>query len=51
MGHEDGVDQVKEEEDGVVALGGGRWARIYMGDEDGVGPVNKEDEGVKLDGG
>jgi hypothetical protein len=50
MGHEDGVDQVKEEDDGVMALGGGR-ARIYMGDEDGVGQVKKEDKGVKLDGG
>jgi hypothetical protein len=50
MGHEDGVDQVKEEDDGVVALGRGR-ARIYMGDEDGVGQVKKEDKGVKLDGG
>ena len=36
MGDEHGVDQVKEEEDGVVALGGGR-TRIYMGDVDGVG--------------
>ena len=47
MGDEDGVDQVKEEEDGVVALGGG-CTRIYMGDVDGVGQVKKEGEGVKL---
>ena len=50
MGDEDGVDQVKEEDDGVVALGGGR-TRIYKGDVDGVGQVKKEDEGVKLGGG
>jgi hypothetical protein len=47
MGDEDGVDQVKGEDDGVVALGGGR-TRIYMGDVDGVSQVKKEDEGVKL---
>ena len=47
---EDGVDKVKEEDDGVVALGGGR-TRIYMGDVDGVGQVKKEGEGVKLGGG
>jgi hypothetical protein len=47
MGDEDGVDQVKEEDDGVVALAEGR-TRIYMGDVDGVGHVKKEDEGVKL---
>jgi hypothetical protein len=29
MGDEDGVDQVKEEGDGVMALGRGR-TRIYM---------------------
>jgi hypothetical protein len=50
MGDEDGVDQVKEEVNGVVALGGDR-TRIYMGDADGVGQVKKEDEGVKLGGG
>ena len=33
MGDEDGIDQVKEEEDGVVALGGGRTC-IYTGDVD-----------------
>jgi hypothetical protein len=47
MGDEDGVDQVKEEVNGVVTLGGDR-TRIYMGDADGVGQVKKEDEGVKL---
>ena len=46
MGDEDGVDQVKEEDDGVVALGGGRMC-ICMG----VGQVKKECEGVKLGGG
>ena len=50
MGDEDGVDQVKEEDDGVVALGGGR-TRIYMGDVEVVGQVKKEGEGVKLGGG
>jgi hypothetical protein len=50
MGNEDGVDQVKEEDDGVVALGGGQ-TRIYVGDIDGVGQVKKESEGIKLDGG
>ena len=50
MGDEDGVDQVKEEDDGVVALGGGR-TRIYMEGVDGVGQVKKEGEGVKLGGG
>ena len=47
MGDEDGVDQVKEEEDGVVALGGGR-TRIYMGDVDGISQVKKEDEGRQV---
>jgi hypothetical protein len=47
MGDEDGVDQVKEEDNGVVALGGGR-TRIYMGDVDGIGQVKKEGEGAKL---
>jgi hypothetical protein len=50
MGDEDDVDQVKEEEDGIVALGG-RRTRIYMGDVDGVGQVKKEGEGVKFGGG
>jgi hypothetical protein len=50
MGDEDGVDQVKEEDDGVVALGGGRTC-IYKGDVDGVGRVRKEGKGVKLGGG
>jgi hypothetical protein len=27
MGDEDGVDQVKIEDDGIVALGGGRWVK------------------------
>jgi hypothetical protein len=27
MGDEDGVDQVKIEDDDVVALGGGRWVK------------------------
>ena len=27
MGDEDGVDQVKMEDDGVVALGGGQWVK------------------------
>jgi hypothetical protein len=49
MGNEDGVDQVKEEDDGVVAHGGGR-TRTYMGDVDGVNQVKKEGEGVKLGG-
>jgi hypothetical protein len=47
MGDEDSVDQVKEEDDDVVALGGGR-TRIYMGDVDGIGRIKKEDEGIKL---
>jgi hypothetical protein len=50
MGDEDGVNQVKEEDDGIVALGGGR-TRIYMGDVDGIGRVKKEGESVKLGGG
>jgi len=50
MGDGDSVDQVKMEDDGIVALGGGR-TRIYMGDVDGVGQVKKEGEGVKLGGG
>jgi hypothetical protein len=49
MGDEDGVDQVKEEDDGVMALGRGR-TRIYMGDVDGVSQVKKEGEDVKLGG-
>ena len=40
MGDEDGVDQVKKENDGVVALGGAR-TRIYKGDVDDVGQVRK----------
>jgi hypothetical protein len=47
MGDEDSVDQVKEESDDVMALGGGR-TRIYMGDVDGIGRIKKEDEGIKL---
>ena len=50
MGDEDDVDQVKEEDDSIVALGGGR-TRIYMGDVDGVDQVKKKDECVKLGGG
>ena len=50
MGDEDGVDQVKEEDDGIMALGRGR-TRISMGDVDGVDQVKKEGEGVKLGGG
>jgi hypothetical protein len=38
MGDEDGVDQVKEEDNGVVTLGGGRTCD----------QVKKEGEGVKL---
>ena len=49
MGDEDIVDQVKQEDDGIMALGGG-WTRISMGDIDGVGQVKKEGEGVKLGG-
>jgi hypothetical protein len=41
MGDEDGVNQVKEEDNGVVTLGGGR-IHIYMGDVDGIGQVKKE---------
>jgi hypothetical protein len=40
-GDEYGVDQVKEEDDGVMALGEGR-TRIYMGDVGGIGRVKKE---------
>ena len=47
MGDENGVDLVKEEDNGVVALGGGR-THIYMRDADGVGQVKKEGECVKL---
>jgi hypothetical protein len=50
MGDEDSVDQVKEEDDGIVALGGGQTL-IYIGDVDGVGRVKKEGESVKLGGG
>jgi hypothetical protein len=50
MDDEDDIDQVKEEDDGIVALGGGR-TRIYMGDVDGVGRVKKEGISVKLGGG
>lgn len=45
MGDEDGIDQVKEEDDGSMALGID-WTYIYMGDEDGIDQVKKE--GVKL---
>ena len=47
MGDEDGVDQVKMEDDGVVALGEGRTC-IYMGDVDGVGQVKKETKASNL---
>ena len=47
MGDEDSVDQVKAEDDGVMALGGG-WTRIYTGDVDVIDQVKKEGEGVKL---
>ena len=47
MGGENDVDQVKEEDDGIVALGGGR-THICMGDVEGVGQVKKEGECVKL---
>jgi hypothetical protein len=30
MGNEDGVDQVKEEDDGVMALGGCRYASAWV---------------------
>ena len=50
MGDEDGVDQVKEEDDGIVALGRGQ-ARICKGDVDGVGQDKNKGEGVKLGGG
>jgi hypothetical protein len=41
MGDEYGVDQVKEEDDGVMALGEGR-THIYMGDVGGINRVKKE---------
>jgi hypothetical protein len=47
MDDEDDVDQVKEEDDDVVALGRSQ-TRIYMDDVDDVGQVKKEGEGVKL---
>jgi hypothetical protein len=50
MGDEDGINQVKEEDDGIVALGGGR-THNYMGDVDGVDRVKKEGKSVKLGGG
>jgi hypothetical protein len=50
MDDEDDIDQVKEKDDGVVALGGGQTC-IYMGDVDGVGQVKKECEGIELGGG
>jgi hypothetical protein len=50
MGDEDSVDQVKEEDDGIVALGGSR-TRINMRDVDGVGQVKKDGECIKLGGG
>jgi hypothetical protein len=40
MGDEDDVNQVKKDNDGVVALGRGR-TRIYTGDENGTGQVKK----------
>jgi hypothetical protein len=42
-GHEDGVDQVKTGDDGIVALGRG-WTHIYMGDVDGIDQVKEEGE-------
>jgi hypothetical protein len=42
-----GIDRVKEEDDGVVTLGGGRTF-IYVGDEDGIGQVKKEGKGQSL---
>jgi hypothetical protein len=47
MGDEDDVDQVKEEDDNVVALGESR-THIYMDDVDGVGQVKKKGEDVSL---
>jgi hypothetical protein len=48
MGDDEHSDeQVKEENDGIMALGRG-WAHICMGDVDGIGQVKKEGEGVKL---
>jgi hypothetical protein len=47
---EHGDEQVKEENDGIMALGRGQ-AHICMGDVDGIGQVKKEGEGVKLRGG
>jgi hypothetical protein len=40
MGDEDDVNQVKEDNDGVIALGGGRTC-IYTSDENGTRQVKK----------
>jgi hypothetical protein len=50
MGDKDNINQVKEEDNSIVALGGGR-TRICMGDADSVGRVKKEGKSVKLGGG
>ena len=46
MGDGDNINQVKEEDNGIVALGEG-WTCISMGNEDGTGQVKKEGEGVR----
>jgi hypothetical protein len=45
----DGFIQVMEDDDGIVALGGG-WTCIYMGDEDGISQVKNEGEGINHGG-
>jgi hypothetical protein len=50
MCDEDDINQVKEEDNSIVALGGGRTC-ICMGDANGVSRVKKEGKSVKLGGG
>ena len=43
----DGVNQVKEEDDGIVELGRGQTCVYIEDDEDGVGQVKNHGEGVR----
>ena len=45
--NEDGVGQVEDEDDGVMALGRDRTHVYIVDDEDGVDQVKKEGEGIE----
>lgn len=47
-GDEDGIGQVQEEDDGIVAFGKGR-THIYKGDENGIDQIKKEGQSGNLD--